>query len=561
MEYTENKIIEILLEHGYVTKEEIKQIQEYAISHRDEVMPSLMSQWIVSTDIIAQAIAEHLKVDYIDLKSHEAPDEVFHKLPEETARKHRVVVFAEDDNTVSVASDDPDNKAMISEIKRAFPRKKVEVSFDMSSGIDDMLKRYDPSLQEIMDRIQEKGEHIAPEMLNAIFSNAITIYVSDIHFEPYAKKVLVRFRIDGVLRDVAHMPRSIYDNVLNRIKVLSWIRLDLHAQTQDGSLQYKEWDVKVDLRTSIIPTIEWEKVVMRVLSSYVKWLGLDEIGFSKKHQEVMTEAANKPFGMIIVTWPTGSGKSTTLYSLLKILNVEDVNITTIEDPVEYKMKWLNQIQVNGFVDLTFAKGLRSIVRQDPDIILVGEIRDEETAEIAVNASLTGHLLFSTFHTNDAPTTVPRMINMGIQPYLLASTLELVVAQRLVRKICSACKYSHVLDKKALEEEHPWFSKYFPEENLTLFAGKGCRHCWGSGFQWRSAIFEFLKISNAMEDLINTTPSTQEIWDLAKSEWATSLFEDGIEKVKNGITTLNELLRVAEPPKKKKKLDTPNETNE
>ena len=313
-------------------------------------------------------------------------------------------------------------------------------------------------------------------------------------------------------------------------------------------MQFVKGTVKIDLRTSIIPTIEGEKVVMRVLSSYVKGLGLEDIGFSKENQRMMIEAANKPFGMIIVTGPTGSGKSTTLYSLLKILNEEDVNITTIEDPVEYKMKGLNQIQVNSFANLTFAKGLRSIVRQDPDIILVGEIRDEETAEIAVNAALTGHLLFSTFHTNDAATTVPRLLNMKIQPYLLASTLELIIAQRLVRKICSKCKYSVDMASADICHEHPGFEQFFPEQRLTLFAGKGCHSCGGSGYKGQCAIFEFIQNTPALQDLITTSPSTQEIWDLARKEGTKTLFEDGIDKVKNGVTTLDELLRVAEPPK-------------
>lgn len=518
------------------------------MSHRDELMSVLVSQGYLSNDIISQAIAEHLKVPYVDLRAHDPKKELLLEVPEDIARKFRVIVFEKDKKDVSVATDDPANPETEKALSKVFPGLKMKLFFAGTITIDEMLTRYNQSLQERFTEICKKTEHVAPALLDAIFSDAVAAYASDIHFEPYLGKVLVRFRVDGVLRDMAFLEKAYYDNVLNRIKVSSNIRLDMHAKTQDGSMQFVKDSIKIDLRTSIIPTIEGEKVVMRVLSSYVKGLGLEDIGFSKENQKLIYDAANKPFGMIIVTGPTGSGKSTTLYSLLKILNKEDVNITTIEDPVEYKMKGLNQIQVNSFANLTFAQGLRSIVRQDPDIILVGEIRDEETAEIAVNAALTGHLLFSTFHANDAATTIPRLLNMRIQPYLLASTLELVVAQRLVRTICPKCKYSVDTDTKTICGEHPGFEHFFPEKELTLFAGKGCPACGNSGYKGRSAIFEFIHITPAMQDLITTSPSTQEIWELARKEGARTLFEDGIDKVKNGVTTLDELLRVAEAPK-------------
>jgi type II secretory ATPase GspE/PulE/Tfp pilus assembly ATPase PilB-like protein len=299
------------------------------------------------------------------------------------------------------------------------------------------------------------------------------------------------------------------------------------------------------MRVSIVPTINGEKIVIRLLSQYVSGFALDDIGLSAHDQKLINEAGKKPFGMILVTGPTGSGKSTTLYSLLKSINKPEINITTIEDPVEYRIAGVNQIQVNLQTDLTFARGLRSIVRQDPDIILVGEIRDKETAEISVNAALTGHLLLSTFHANDAASTIPRLLDMGLEPFLLASTLELIIAQRLVRKICSHCRYSETVQVSDLKNKLMYPDKYFDKDKVSLYKGKGCPACGGTGYSGRIAIFEFIKVSAEVEDLVAKHPSATQIWEVAKQNGSRSLFEDGMDKVKNGVTTLEELKRVAE----------------
>ena len=301
------------------------------------------------------------------------------------------------------------------------------------------------------------------------------------------------------------------------------------------------------MRVSVIPVLDGEKITIRLLAEYVKGFTFSDLGVSGKDQEVFMSAAKKPFGMILVTGPTGSGKTTTLYALLKMLNNPAVNITTIEDPVEYKIPGVNSIQVNPQTNLTFAKGLRSIVRQDPDIILVGEIRDLETAEIAVNAALTGHLLFSTFHANDAATAIPRLLDMGVEPFLMASTLELVIAQRLVRKICDQCRVSFTPKAEELDKTFPDTKKFFPKSLPTLYKGKGCKNCGNTGYKGRTAIFEFIEVRGEMRELILKRPSTQEIQELARKNGSLSLFDDGLEKVKNGITTIEELLRVAMPP--------------
>jgi type II secretory ATPase GspE/PulE/Tfp pilus assembly ATPase PilB-like protein len=302
------------------------------------------------------------------------------------------------------------------------------------------------------------------------------------------------------------------------------------------------------MRTSIIPIVEGEKVVLRVLGSYVQGLTFNDLGLTETNQALLHEAADKPFGMILVVGPTGSGKTTTLYSLLKLMNTPDTNITTIEDPVEYKVQGLNQIQVNLATGLTFVRGLRSVVRQDPDIILVGEIRDLETAEISVNAALTGHLLLSTFHANDAATAVPRLLDMGIEPFLLSSTMNIIIAQRLVRKICDHCKVS--VEKQPSDFDTPQLKgvvKYLPAKNLTLYEGKKCEVCGFTGYKGRTSIYEVIKITPSLQELIVKRPSAAEIWTLARQEGAKSVFEDGLDKVMRGVTTIEELVRIAPPP--------------
>lgn len=548
MKFDNNAIKNILLDGAYITEADVKKAEDYMKLHRSEFVNALLSEDLITKDIIGQAVAESLGVPYFDLNSNTPSREQVLAIPEDAARKLRVVLAAKKTGGVVVAVDDPKQDGLAGELATVFPGVSVEIMYSLPEDIDASFAHYHKELETRFSKIIEMGIHVAPEILGAIFVDAVTLDVSDIHFEPTGDVVLVRFRIDGVLRDAGKLPKEQYENVLNRIKVQSGIRLDEHFSAQDGAMQFKKEGTSIDLRTSIVPTIEGEKVVLRVLSSYVQGLVLAELGLSPKHQKMIRDAAEKPAGMIIVSGPTGSGKTTTLYSLLKTLNQSDVNITTIEDPVEYKMQGINQIQVNLATELTFAKGLRSIVRQDPDIILVGEIRDNETAEIAVNAALTGHLLFSTFHANDAATVVPRLLDMNIEPFLLASTLELIVAQRLARKICTSCRYSTAVPTAIFKRQQS-FGHYFEGDEVTLYQGKGCKTCGGSGYKGRVALFEFISITSELQTLFLKNPSAQEIWKVAREQGAQSLFEDGIDKVKNGITTLEELLRVAEPPKK------------
>ncbi len=314
------------------------------------------------------------------------------------------------------------------------------------------------------------------------------------------------------------------------------MRIDEHNAAQDGAMRYARHGDVADMRVSVAPTLDGEKVAIRVLSHYVRAFTMGDLGLTAANQEILSRAAKKPFGMILVTGPTGSGKTTTLYALVKDLNSREINITTIEDPVEYKISGINQIQVNPQTNLTYAKGLKSIVRQDPDVILVGEIRDEETAEIAVNAALTGHLLFSTFHANDAATAIPRLLDMGVEPFLVASTLDLIIAQRLVRRICESCRTSYTSKEETAALEIGRF-----------YRGAGCNMCHGSGYSGRTALFECIEVTPQMNELILKQPAVAAICALSRAQGSRSMWEDGLEKVKRGVTTIEELSRVAQPP--------------
>jgi type IV pilus assembly protein PilB len=549
MRFDDKTIKEILLNENYITEEDAKNALDFAKIHNTSFVQYLLQENLITKDLLAQATAELFQVPYADLNSTFPSREQVQKIPEETAKTYRVVVFSEEKNKVVVTTDNPQDKHLVPVLEKIFVGKKISIAYSLSEDIDASFVHYQKPLETRFSKIIESKGRIAPELLEEIFDDALVFHASDIHFEPRPKEALVRFRIDGVLQEAGKIPEEYYENILNRIKVQSGMRIDEHFAAQDGSLRYEKDGTVTDLRASIVPTVEGEKVVLRVLSAYTQGFSLSDLGLTSAHQEFLAQAAAKPFGMILVAGPSGSGKTTTLYALLKQVNNPNVNITTIEDPVEYKVIGVNQIQTNVQTDITFAKGLRSIVRQDPDIILVGEIRDDETAEVAVNAALTGQLLYSTFHANDSATAIPRLLEMGIEPFLLASTLEVVIAQRLVRKICEQCKHSVV--KSAKDFETPQLKAalpYFEGDSITLYEGKKCEACGYTGYKGRTAIFEFIPITPAVQDLILHSPGTQEIWAQARKEGSKTLFEDGILKVKAGVTTLEELLRVAEPPK-------------
>jgi type II secretory ATPase GspE/PulE/Tfp pilus assembly ATPase PilB-like protein len=369
---------------------------------------------------------------------------------------------------------------------------------------------------------------------------------SDIHVEPESEQSLVRFRIDGILHDVLSLPKDLHDQVVSRIKVLAKLRTDEHLSAQDGKLRLTLELENLDIRVSIVPVVEGEKVVMRLLSSRSRRFSLQDLGMRQEDLDKVEKAYAAPTGMVLSTGPTGSGKTTSIYAILKLLNTRDVNISTIEDPVEYDIAGVNQIQVNPKTNLTFADGLRSILRQDPDIIFVGEIRDKETAGIATNSAMTGHLVLSTLHTNNAVTTLPRLVDMGIEPFLVASTVNVIVAQRLVRRICEKCRISKSIKLKDIHLETPpkMLQKYFGKgKEIRMYEGKGCDVCHHTGYVGRSGVFEVLEVTPSIKKLITAKESADVLHEQAKKEGMTTMFEDGLDKVSKGVTTIDEILRV------------------
>lgn len=405
------------------------------------------------------------------------------------------------------------------------------------------------TLKEKLNKLQSelsKGKDISIiNLVDYLVEKAHTSRVSDIHIDPSVKDVRVRFRIDGVLQEAFTFPKIIHGEIISRIKVLSKLRTDEHQATQDGRFRHLFTDTNefIDLRVSIVPTYHGENAVMRLLSDKAESFTLEALGFSQSDQKKIVEAMKKPNGMILATGPTGSGKTTTLYTLIKMLQSPEVSIVTIEDPIEYAVDDVEQIQVNSKSGLTFANGLRSILRQDPNIIMVGEIRDSETASIAVNTALTGHLLLSTLHTNDAATTLPRLLDMGIEEYLVASTVSVAIGQRLVRKICENCKEETEISP-ALKENltETQFGKLIKQDSI-FYKGKGCEKCNNSGYSGRICINEVLVADEVIREAILRKASSTEIKNLAVGRGMTTMLEDGFQKVAEGKTTMEEVFRV------------------
>jgi type II secretory ATPase GspE/PulE/Tfp pilus assembly ATPase PilB-like protein len=403
----------------------------------------------------------------------------------------------------------------------------------------------DEKLKKLDDELSQKREISIINLIDALVEKAHENKVSDIHIDPGAEDIRVRFRIDGVLQEVFKFPKKIHNEVISRIKVLSKLRSDEHQATQDGRFRhiFPGTNEFIDLRVSIVPTYHGENAVLRLLSDKEEQFSLESLGFSESDIKKIVRAMKKTNGMILSTGPTGSGKTTTLYTLIKMLSSPEVSIVTIEDPIEYAVDDIEQIQVNGHKGLNFANGLRSILRQDPNIIMVGEIRDAETASIAVNTALTGHLLLSTLHTNDAATTLPRLLDMGIEEYLVASTVNIAIGQRLVRKICQNCREKQELTEAMKEGLINTAFGPLLREGQEFYRGKGCKKCNESGYVGRISINEVLVADDTIREAILRKASAKEIKDIAVSHGMTTMFEDGFRKVTSGITSIEEILRV------------------
>ncbi len=530
----------------------------------------LISEGIIDETALYTGAAKLYDVPYTSIKGREIKKEILNLIPAVLAQNHNLIAFEKQDDTVSLAMLDPEDIETIEFVHRKTGLSPV-VSLTSPSEIREAMRRYHADIAEDViaqtapDKLDSNDLKKAAQELpivnivNSILEHAVYEGASDIHIEPTEKEVTVRYRIDGLLKNVMSLPKAVQSGIMARIKILSNLKIDEHMIPQDGRFKTQVQDETLSFRVSIIPVYDGEKIVMRLLHESQKPLTLDQLGFLPGPKEAVANAIDKPHGMILVTGPTGSGKTTTLYSLLGMLNQPDVNISTIEDPIEYHVAGINQSQINPRVGFTFAAGLRAFLRQDPDIIMVGEIRDQETAEIAVHAALTGHLVLSTLHTNDAPTTLPRLLDMGIPPFLVAFTTNVIVAQRLVRKICEHCKKSFTLEKKAADELEKLLdfkkltallksqgievdSEEKSIETIKFWRGEGCPRCKDSGYKGRIGIYEVLEMDKELADKISARAGADDIRKFASEKNMITMLQDGLIKAKQGITTIEEVLR-------------------
>ena len=557
MGITSNKLRQLVVEPGYVAKPDFESALKKAKEEKKDLSQVLVDNELIKDEELGRLIAEEMGCLFINLKKEKIAEEVLKIIPELVAKNQQVIVFDKTREGLKVAMADPKNYEMIKWLEKK-TGERIEVYFATYSGVRDALKFYKKGIKkEFSDIIEEelgktKKQDLKTKdvpiikILDTLIEYAYENGASDVHIEPLEEKTQIRFRIDGVLHNVVSLPQNIHDLLVSRIKVLSKLRTDEHFAAQDGKFVVKQDKDRFDVRVSIVPVTEGENVVMRLLSEKARRFTLEDLGFGDKDLEKIKDAIKKPYGMILSTGPTGCGKTTTLYAILKLLNKPKVNICTIEDPVEYDIEGVSQIQVNPKTELTFAKGLRSIVRQDPDIIMVGEIRDEETAGIAVNSAMTGHLVLSTMHANTAATNTVRLIDMGIEPFLTASSINVIIGQRLVRKICAKCRESREIKRDQLEKlgfSEELINKFFKKgAKIRIYYGKGCKGCANTGYSGRTGIFELLEIEDNIKEMIMAKINSDKIEDQAVKNGMKTMVEDGIEKVLSGVTTIEEIIR-------------------
>jgi len=561
----EAKLLEFFSRLGYITKDQYQK----AISSKEkneDIITTLLRLGFMDDEKLLNFYTKYTpqKLWKGDLKSINIPAEILNKIPQEILKRHMIAPVSYQDGKLTVVMVNPFNQSAINELRFASKIDNIVSYAASKKTIEDVLNKLYPQDQEIIEKIgevgeveieaseselsldaisREAGEAPIVRLANFLITEAVNLGASDIHIEPQEKKLVVRYRVDGVLRIFHEFPINIKDAVVARFKIMANLDISERRKPQDGRIRAKIGNKKIDLRVSTVPVVYGEKIVMRIQEAE-KYLSvkLENLGFEPDDLEKFRKAIWTPWGMILVTGPTGSGKTTTLYSALMERNSPDVNIMTAEDPVEVSIPGLNQVQVNERIGLTFASVLRAFLRQDPDIILIGEIRDTETAEIGIKAALTGHLVFSTLHTNDAPSSITRLVDMGIEPFLVGSSLILVVAQRLLRKLCPKCKLVDDTPKEALVRLGVLKSL---DENITIYKAnpEGCEECKGTGYKGRTAVHEILEIDEEMRKLIVKGATAEDIRDLAKSKGMRTLYEAGILKVRRGITDIAEVERV------------------
>jgi type IV pilus assembly protein PilB len=536
----------------------------------------LLEKKLIEEAKLRKIYAYILGVPFVDLTKEIIPQETLQMIPEPIAKKYKIVAFNKTGRELKIAMLNPEDIQTIDFIRKK-SELKVLACLTTEESIKAALKYYAKSLQDDfgeiiaknLEEVQASGETDLEKMaqglpiiriVDTLIKHAILQSASDIHIEPEEKNLRVRYRIDGVLHDAMTLPKQIMQSMVARIKVLANLKLDEHRIPQDGRFKIEREGLKISFRVSILPIFDGEKIVMRLLNESAKGLTFEEMGFYGKGLEIIHSQIKKPNGMILVTGPTGSGKTSTLYTVMDILNTPEVNISTVEDPIEYRMPKINQTQINPKVGLTFAVGLRALLRQDPDIIMVGEIRDKETMEMAIHSAMTGHLVLSTLHTNSAIAAIPRLIDMGAEPFLLASTVNSIIAQRLVRRLCPDCRQEYFLSPEEVTnlkgsydldriskilkengalssgEENTW-------EKIKLYRAGGCEQCGGEGYKGRLGIFEVLEIDDNIKKMISQKNLEEEIEKTAKENGMLTMLEDGFLKAVRGFTSLEEVFRV------------------
>lgn len=560
MKLDNKKIKEILLSENYLVAEDIAKGEKLAKNDNISLTDALVSNNLITKDILGQALAEFFGVDFLDMEQEKIDEVIFKQVPEHLANSKKVIAINKSGKTIRLGMVDPSDKVTAKLIAKKFGLRPV-VYFIFESDLIEVMSLYQGSLVEefksAIDLLnnqsleQEQKDEAIIKIVDMLFRHGYNSKASDIHIEPYTSKIMIRFRIDGVMHDVLEINKDLSESIVSRIKILAKLRTDEHRSAQDGKIRYNLADGQLDIRVSIVPVTEGENVVLRLLSGKIHNITLSKLGLNDADMAKIKKSIRNPHGMILVTGPTGSGKTTTLYAILNILNREQVHIATIEDPVEYAIEGISQIQVNPKTNLTFAEGLRALVRQDPDVIMVGEIRDDETANIAVNSALTGHLVLSTLHTNDAVTALPRLIDMGVEPFLIASTVNIIVAQRLIRLNCQKCRSSAKLTEEEiiLINNEPLLKEILANrgiknlKKMNIYRGSGCKVCGQTGFQGRIGIFEVLQVTDTIRDLITNKADSAELNKSALQAGMTSMLVDGVDKVLNGQTTLEEVLRM------------------
>ena len=569
-----------LLDSELAEEKQIKEAEEEAKKTEKKLGDILVKKGIITDEQLAKLEAHILGIPYVSLEKEVLDPSVLRVIPEPIARKHNIIAYKKDGKKLEVAMLDPEDLQTIDFIRKKAALK-ILPRLTNKESIKNALRQYKESLasefgeligresKEVKVLKVQKGEteggalakraEEVPIMkiVDAILRHAVLQNASDIHIEPQEKEVVVRYRIDGILHDTMTLPSNVQSGIVARIKVLSDLKLDEHRLPQDGRFKIETEDFRVSFRVSVLPVYNGEKIVMRLLREDTEGFTLEELGFAGEALEKVHRHLKRPTGMILVTGPTGSGKTTTLYAMMDILNVPDVNISTIEDPIEYRMPRINQTQVRPDIGLTFASGLRSLVRQDPDILMIGEIRDAETASLAINAALTGHLVLSTLHTNSAAGALPRLLDMEQEAFLISSTVNLIIAQRLVRKICPESREKYTLttqEVKSLEKyinierviahlvENKIIEKARTLADLEFYKPKSSKKC-PDGYEGRVGIYEVLEVTETVKRLITSHTTSDELNERAVEEGMITMAEDGIIKAAQGITSIEEILRV------------------